>query len=234
MTVPRRVGAETSKTRAVLLDSAEQLMLEEGYAAVTYRRVAAKSEVTAGLVQYYFPALDDLFVALLRRHSDDNLKRLVKELHDDAHQPLHVVWKYSSEETTAALMVEFMALANHRKAIRAEIAEVAERSQKVQIDALSDAWEKYGLLKERLSPAAALVLLHGIPKLVLLEGSLDISTGHTEVVTLVERYLELAEPTRPTKATRRAAVPSRAAAKKSSDRASRPKRAVEPKARTLR
>ena len=206
-------------------------MLEEGYAAVTYRRVAATSEVTAGLVQYYFPALDDLFVALLRRHSDDNLERLAKEL-NDTNQPLHVVWKYSSEETTAALMVEFMALANHRKAIRAEIAEVAERSQKVQIDALSDAWEKYGFLKERLSPAAALVLLHGIPKLVLLEGSLDISTGHTEIVTLVERYLELAEPTRPTKATRRAAVPS-GGAKRTSDRASRPRRAVATKARRL-
>jgi AcrR family transcriptional regulator len=233
MTVPRRVGAETSKTRAVLLDSAEQLMLDEGYAAVTYRRVAAKSEVTAGLVQYYFPALDDLFVALLRRHSDDNLERLMKELHDDADQPLHVVWKYSSEETTAALMVEFMALANHRKAIRAEIAEVAERSQKVQIDALSNAWEKYGSLKEEMSPAAALVLLHGIPKLVLMEGSLDISTGHTEVMMLVERYLELAEPTRPTKATRRSAVSSRGA-KRTSDGASRPRRAVAPKARKLR
>ena len=38
----RRVGAETSETRAALLDSAERLMLDEGYASVTYRRVAAR------------------------------------------------------------------------------------------------------------------------------------------------------------------------------------------------
>ena len=31
---PRRIGAEDSKTRAQLLDAAEHLLLEEGYASV--------------------------------------------------------------------------------------------------------------------------------------------------------------------------------------------------------
>ncbi|MBL7502762.1 TetR family transcriptional regulator, partial [Frankia sp. CN7] len=43
MTAPRRVGAQTSKTRATLLDRAERLMLDEGYAAVTYRALAARA-----------------------------------------------------------------------------------------------------------------------------------------------------------------------------------------------
>src|SRR5689334_12810669 len=72
MAAPRRIGAETSKTRAVLLDRAEELMIEEGYAAVTYRVLAARAGVTGGLVQYYFPTLDDLFVALLERRSERN------------------------------------------------------------------------------------------------------------------------------------------------------------------
>ena len=37
MTAPRRLGATDSKSRALLLDAAEQLMLREGYAAVTSR-----------------------------------------------------------------------------------------------------------------------------------------------------------------------------------------------------
>ena len=73
MASPRRVGAETSKTRDRLLDSVERLMVKDGYAAVTYRAVAAKAGVTSGLVQYYFPALDDLFVAAIRRRSEQNL-----------------------------------------------------------------------------------------------------------------------------------------------------------------
>ena len=40
MASTRRIGAESSETRAALLDAAERLMLEHGYAAVTSRRVA--------------------------------------------------------------------------------------------------------------------------------------------------------------------------------------------------
>ena len=54
---PRRVGAETSKTRDALLDCVEAMMLEDGYASVSYRALAAKAGVTASLVQYYFPSL---------------------------------------------------------------------------------------------------------------------------------------------------------------------------------
>lgn len=52
---PRRVGAETSQTRDALLEAVAQMMLEEGYASVTYRALAAKAGVTPSLVQYYFP-----------------------------------------------------------------------------------------------------------------------------------------------------------------------------------
>ena len=60
----RRFGLENSKTRTHLLDAAEQLMREEGYAAVTSRRVAAKAGLKPQLVHYYFRTMDDLFIAL--------------------------------------------------------------------------------------------------------------------------------------------------------------------------
>ena len=194
MASPRRVGTETSKTRSVLLDSTERLMLDQGYAAVTYRSVAAKSEVTAGLVQYYFPTLDDLFIALLRRRSERNLEKLLERLEAQAGEPLRVLWEYSSDETTAALLMEFMALANHRKTIRAEIAEVIERSRKVQLDVLAERWNDLGVRTEDLPPAALLFLLAGIPKMMLLEGAFGIATGHPEIISVVEQHLERVEP----------------------------------------
>lgn len=178
----------------MLLDSTERLMLDQGYAAVTYRSVAARSAVTAGLVQYYFPTLDDLFIALLRRRSECNLEKLVERLEVEPDQPLRVLWEYSSDETTAALLMEFMALANHRKTIRAEIAEVIERSRKVQLDVLAERWNDLGVTTEDLPPAALLFLLAGIPKMMLLEGAFGISTGHPEMVSVVERHLARAEP----------------------------------------
>ena len=60
---PRRIGALTSKTRSSLLNAAESLMRESGYAAVTSRRLAAKAGLKPQLVHYYFRTMDDLFLA---------------------------------------------------------------------------------------------------------------------------------------------------------------------------
>src|SRR5215218_6848657 len=70
---PRRIGAEDSKTRAQLLDAAEALLLDEGYAAVTSRKVAARAGLKPQLVHYYFRTMDDLFLEVFRRRADENL-----------------------------------------------------------------------------------------------------------------------------------------------------------------
>ena len=78
-TTARRLGAETSQTRARLLDAAEALMFDEGYAAVTSRRVAARAELKPQLVHYYFRTMDDLFLALYRRRAEQGLQARVQE-----------------------------------------------------------------------------------------------------------------------------------------------------------
>jgi TetR/AcrR family transcriptional repressor of nem operon len=205
MATPRRVGAETSKTRDLLLDSVERLMLDDGYAAVTYRAVAAKAGVTAGLVQYYFPTLDDIFVAAIRRRSEQSLERLSAALETRPDEPLRVLWEYSRDEATAALTSEFLALGNHRKSIRSQIAEVTEQIRRLQLDAISHLTEKTVVALDELSPEALLFLVTGIPKLVLLEAGVGISTSHGAIVGSFERYLDAAEPRpRSGKARRRA------------------------------
>ncbi|MBV8930828.1 MAG: helix-turn-helix transcriptional regulator, partial [Mycobacteriaceae bacterium] len=54
MASERRIGAPDAKNRVVLLDAAEQLLLEDGYAAVTSRRVAERAGLKPQLVHYYF------------------------------------------------------------------------------------------------------------------------------------------------------------------------------------
>ena len=51
-TAPRRGGAEKSATRALILDSTEQLIREEGYAAVRTRRIAALAAITPSFVHH--------------------------------------------------------------------------------------------------------------------------------------------------------------------------------------
>ena len=194
MAQARRIGTTTSKTRARLLDVTETIMLEEGYAAVSSRSVAARAEVKAPLVHYYFPTLDDLFVALFRRRSERSVERLTADLAGG--RPLHVIWEYASNQTGNALTAEFVALANHRKAIQAEIAEVAERLRRIQMDALQGALTGYGVDTDRFPPAAVVVLMAAIPRVMVSEQSLGVVTGHDETRSLVEHFLDLYEPTR--------------------------------------
>ena len=201
MATPRRVGAESSETRALLLDAAEELMLEEGYAAVTYRVVASRAGVTGGLVQYYFPTLDDLFVALLHRRSERNAERLATALARRPNEPLRVVWEFSTDETSAALLTEFIALANHRKTIRVAILDVIKETRRTQLRALKQRWDEYGA-PGGLSPEGLLFLLHGIPKMALLEEAVGMTSGHRAVLALVERHLDVLEP-KPTATQRR-------------------------------
>lgn len=191
MVSPRRVGSEKSKTRDRLLQCVERLMLDKGYAAVTYRAVASRAKVTPGLVQYYFPTLDDLFVASIRRYTEKNVDHLVRALEAHAQQPRRVLWDYSRDESSAALMMEYMALGNHRRSIRSEIAKVTKRVQAIQLEALENQpSEQAG----EPPVAAQLFFLTGVPKLMQLFEGLGISTGHEEVVDLVERHLDDAEP----------------------------------------
>ncbi|HVA10361.1 MAG TPA: helix-turn-helix domain-containing protein, partial [Acidimicrobiales bacterium] len=131
---PRRIGTESSKTRAALLDAAERLMLDEGYAAVTSRHVAAEAGLKPQLVHYYFRTMDDLFLALFRQRTEQGFERRAKAFLSD--QPLWSFWELSREPRGTALTMEFVALGKHRRAIRAEIMSSAERFRSDQLRAI--------------------------------------------------------------------------------------------------
>ena len=193
-TAVRRVGAETSKTREVLLDCVEKMMLEEGYPSVTYRALATKAGVTPSLVQYYFPSLDDIFVAAIKRYSERGLKHLAESLERRAEDPLRAVWEYSWEEATGALITEFMALGNHRKSVRTEIAAVTESVRRMQLDALVAKYGKNARPIGDLSLPALQLLMSGLPKFLNLEKGIGVKSAHDEVTKAFERYIGSVEP----------------------------------------
>jgi TetR/AcrR family transcriptional regulator, transcriptional repressor for nem operon len=194
MASPRRVGTETSKTRDLLLDCVERLLLAKGYAGVSYRVVAAEAGVTAGLVQYYFPTLDDLFVAVVRRRSQQNLDRLTEALHASAGHPLRVIWEFSRDEMASALSHELLALGNHRPSIRSELTKATEQVRRLQLEALAHASAVAGSISLDVSPATLLFLLSGVPKLIRLEEGVGVTSTHDEVLDDFVRYLDGAEP----------------------------------------
>ncbi|WP_262403443.1 TetR/AcrR family transcriptional regulator [Actinomadura sp. CNU-125] len=181
------MGSATSKTRFLLLDIAERLMLEEGYAAVGVRRVAREAGVNPALVHYYFRTLDDLFLAVIRRRSEQELEAQARAL--DSDRLLHSLWTYNSHPAGTRLNVEFIALSNHRKAVRAELVSYAERARELQMEALTRYLKARGIDVETLPPLALTVLISTVSRALAMEDAMELTAGHTEALALVERYL---------------------------------------------
>jgi AcrR family transcriptional regulator len=183
----RRIGASDSKTRARLVDAAERLLLDEGYAAVTSRRVAAAAGLKPQLVHYYFRTMDDLFLEVFRRRADANLARVERSVAEDG--SLRSLWALNADPRGAAFSIEFVALANHRKSIRAEIARYAERYRAAQLDALAAALTAAGIDEDELPPIAALLLMTGLSQILGLEQALGVTAGHDATVAFIERSI---------------------------------------------
>ena len=88
-----------------------------------------------------------------------------------------------------AFTMEFMALANHRKAIRAEVARYAERFRAAQVEAFRATLAHHGISEDQLPPIVALLTMTGLAQVLALEGALGVTTGHDATVAFIERTI---------------------------------------------
>ena len=192
-----KAGKRDTGTREKLLDACAEIMLEEGYAAATSRLVADKVGVQRAVVYYYFPTMDDLYLAVLRRGSQANLDVQRRALTSD--RPLHALWDLTVDPRGVQLIMEFMALANHRKKIRAEMAAGAEQFREAQVAALTF------ILRDHdgdapIPPEVVSVLIAAVGRLTVIESGLGITIGHAKTLDLVREYLQRFETPRPRRA----------------------------------
>ena len=186
MPARRRKSNDDSATRTALLDAAEALMLEEGYAAVTSRKIAAKARLP-NAIHYYFDTMDELFIELFRRGADRSLAQQEKALRSP--QPLRAFWDLLRDRKNGDLNTEFVALANHRKAIRSEIAESSRTFRRGQLAALARVLEVPRSATAFRSPEAVVLLLSAVSRFLIMENAFDLDTGHEEVVEFVDQCI---------------------------------------------
>jgi AcrR family transcriptional regulator len=170
-------------------------MLEEGYASATSRRVAAKAGVKPALVHYYFPSMDDLFLAVFQAGGEANLDRQREALTDD--QPLHTLWQLNSAQASRLLM-EFMALANHRKAIRSELVAYADRFRDMEEAAMTLALRANGVDTKEFPPVVMSMIVGSLARILTMEQGLGITRGHAEAQAFIDRYLDRFDMPSPT------------------------------------
>jgi AcrR family transcriptional regulator len=191
MASERPNGAEETTARTALLDAAERLMLSDGYAAVTSRRVAAEADVNPGLVYYYFGPMDSLLIEVFRRRATRMLERQAEAL--ASKQPLWALWDLIRDQTSTALNLEFLALGNHRKAVKAELKAFSVRFRRMQFDGLSKVLTEHGVDTRLWPPEAVMLLMDGVTRFLLEEHDYGLDLGHTQTVGVVERLIRQLE-----------------------------------------
>jgi AcrR family transcriptional regulator len=190
----RRPRASTEEKRKRILDATEEIMLKEGYAAVSSRSVATAVGIQAPLVHYYFSTIDDLFVAVLQRRAGRNVERMAEAL--ASLEPLRAWWKLASDPRGTALFVEMLAAANHRPALKAEVGAIAREVRRMQMDALDTLLDEYGLDPEEFPPAFVAAAIQGLAFSAVQDDVAGYDTSPGEAIAAMDRLVERLEARR--------------------------------------
>ena len=162
-------------------------MLKDGYAAVSSRSVAAAVGISPPLLHYYFPTIDDLFVAVLQRRAERNVERMAGALLSA--EPLRTWWALTSDPRGGALFAELLAAANHRPALRVEVGEVARRVRAMEVERLDTLLGEYGIDRDEFPPVLIAAAMHGLAYGVVQDQVAGYDTAPDEAAAAMERFL---------------------------------------------
>jgi TetR/AcrR family transcriptional regulator len=173
-----------------LLDAAERLLVEVGYARVTTRKLAEEAGVNHGLVHYYFGSNENLLVRALERFTDRLIERQ-RELYA-ADVPFLEKWRtamrylISEDVTYEKVWLELQALGWNHPELRERLAHVDHEWRAVLTEAFAEPHRELGL-DIPLDGLVALVMTFNIGIIVERLGGLD--TGHKELLEWIDQWL---------------------------------------------
>jgi AcrR family transcriptional regulator len=193
--VAEAVG-QTARSAAedALLDAAERLLVDAGYAAVTTRRLAEEAGVNHGLVHYYFGSIENLLVRTLERFTEQLIARQ-RAMYSDPDIPFVEKWRramrYLDEDRPyQKIWYELQALAWNRPELRVRVDHVDAEWRGVLTEALAEPRERYGIPM----PLEALVsLVVTFNEGIILERLSGVEEGHQELLDWIDGWLETKE-----------------------------------------
>jgi AcrR family transcriptional regulator len=185
------MGPVGSANWVAMLDAAEATLLEEGYGALTSRRIAERIGVKQRHVYYYFQTMYELIVETFRRMSTRELERMRASAAADL--PLRELWDVCIHTTDSRVTSEFMALAYRSDSLRQEVTFFIEESRRIQAEAVRRALLASGFAMP-LDPEGAALLATGVALAMTREAALGITMGHSSLLGFIESLQERLEP----------------------------------------
>ena len=198
MTTPAtrmRPQVEQGDAETKLLDAAERLLIEVGYAAITTRSVASRAQVNHGLVHYYFGSMEELFVQVLERFTERLIVRQREMYATD--EPFLKKWRRAMrylgsdfESGYQKVWLELQAMAWNDAGLRKRVARVDEEWRRVLTAAFTDAAKEYGVDTKRFPVDAIVALVATFNHGMILERHSGISEGHRSLLRMIDGMLK--------------------------------------------
>jgi AcrR family transcriptional regulator len=180
-----------SAAEEALLDAAERLLVEIGYARITTRRLAEEAGVNHGLVHYYFGSMENVLVRVLERFTE-RLTARQRALYA-ADIPFIEKWRKAmtylvgEDVEYEKIWLELQALAWNSPALADRVARVNDEWRAVLTEAFEEPRRAYGIDM----PLDALVsLVITFNEGIILERAQGITTGHGELLAWIDGWLE--------------------------------------------
>lgn len=174
-----------------LLDAAEELLVEVGYAGISTRRLAERAGVNHGLVHYYFGSMESLLVQVLLRFTE-RLTARQRALYADPEVPFLDKWRQamrylvSEDVEYEKIWLELQALAWNHPELRERVAEVNAEWRAVLLEAFEEPRRAYGI---ELPLEALVSLVMTFNEGIMLERAQGITEGHRELLAWIDGWL---------------------------------------------
>jgi AcrR family transcriptional regulator len=192
------VSAARTETVQAFLDAAERLLISDGYAGVSVRRLAEEAGANHGLVHYYFGSMEELFLRVLERFTERLIRR--QQTMYAADTPFIEKWRaamrYLDEDMQAGypkVWLELQAMAWNRPEMRERVMRVNAEWRAVLTEAFSRGMKEYGLDRRGFPLEAVVSLVISFNEGMMLERLSGISEGHDELLVAIDRWLETLE-----------------------------------------
>src|SRR5688572_29256560 len=190
MSEPAQKTTARSAAEEALLDAAERLLVDMGYAAITTRKLAEQAGVNNGLVHYYVGSNENLLVRALERFTERLIERQ-RELYA-SELPFVEKWRtamrylVSEDVTYEKVWLELQAMAWNDEGLRDRLARVNAEWRGVLTEAFREPHRELGV-EMPLEALVSLVITFNVGIMVERLGGID--AGHTELLGWIDGWL---------------------------------------------
>lgn len=196
------ISEQRQQVTVKLMDAAERLLYDVGYAGVTTRAVAEEAGVKHGLVHYYFGSMDELLTQTLERFVDQ-LAEALEALYDDPGLSFADKWRLGSQfwvdepaSRFPKILLELLAMGWNMRSLQPRLTQVHARFRAIFERHFGQALRDYGLDETQFPLKVIVAAVTSFQLGLIVEGLSDVHEGHQELLDWIQRWIDGLEENR--------------------------------------